>query len=284
MVLSDKLKRKATKALYLCASMVLPFSKYHGAGNDFILINGQQIDFPLHDDALISELCHRQFGIGADGLMVLIPSEKSDFTLHYFNADGKLGSLCGNGSRCAVAFAQKQGWLKGDFCRFEAADGLHQAWLFEDGRIKISMNNVDKVMQLGNEKWFAFTGSPHVIVWTQDIETVDVFEQGGQIRHDPVFGPKGTNASFAKWNSDGNYIELRTFERGVEAETLSCGTGAVAAAIIAFASQLTDQTNLAVQYPGGVLEVAFENHKGYFKNVFLTGPVRRVFAGVWGND
>ncbi len=264
--------------------MVLPFSKYHGAGNDFIIVNGNQIDFPIQDQELVAFLCHRHFGIGADGLMVVKPAKEADFSIQYFNSDGKLGSLCGNGSRCAVAYAQKQDWLKGNECSFEAADGLHQAWILEDGRIKISMKDVEKIIQMGADKWFAFTGSPHVVVWVDDIEAIDIETEGKAIRYDPVFGEAGTNASFAKWNNEGGFVELRTFERGVEAETLACGTGAVAAAIMAYASQCSDSTQLAVQYPGGVLEVSFENQRGYFRNVYLTGPVERVFAGVWSND
>ncbi|MEZ5010476.1 MAG: diaminopimelate epimerase [Bacteroidales bacterium] len=257
--------------------MKIYFNKYHGAGNDFIIIDNRNGLFPHRDQRLIEKMCDRHFGVGADGLMLLSEHKGYDFEMRYFNSDGKESTMCGNGGRCMVAFARKLG-LVDEKARFLASDGLHQA-MFRDGLISLSLSDTDPPVTVrGNH--FINTGSPHYIVPVPDVSSMDVAQKGGKLRHSPDFAPGGTNVNFVESNPDG--ITVRTFERGVEAETLSCGTGVTAAAISSRWGKGTGKQKVKVRTPGGNLEVSFVIGGKKITSVCLTGPAEFVFEGVWG--
>jgi diaminopimelate epimerase len=252
--------------------MNLKFSKYHGAGNDFILIDAvsQQVNL---SELEINTLCNRRFGIGADGLMLVLPSDSYDFKMKYYNADGREGTMCGNGGRCIVAFAQKLGLVK-NIAKFIAIDGEHKAECLQDGNVSLGMNNVLKI-ETFNDGWFVDTGSPHFVQQVNNISSVDINVLGKALRFDSRF-ELGTNVNFFEIKN--NQIHIRTFERGVEAETLACGTGAVALAVV-LAYTHTSQFPIEINAKGGVLKVEGLSASGGYLNIVLTGPVQHVFDG-----
>lgn len=254
--------------------MNFSFVKYQATGNDFILADNRtgNCTFSL---AQIQQLCNRHFGIGADGLMLIEPHTAVDFKLVYFNSDGSQ-SLCGNGSRAAVDFAHRLGLVPGNTTRFEAYDGLHEAHLLADGRVRLKMNDVNTVRDLGNRQ-FIHTGSPHVLEWVTNLLQFPVHEKGAAIRYDAAFAPGGTNVNFLEAQQDGSLF-VRTYERGVEAETLSCGTGVTAAALAAANRGFTSPVR--IQTKGGELQVEFKiGQGGTFSDIFLIGPAKMVFQG-----
>ncbi len=252
--------------------MNLVFSKYHGAGNDFILIDNRNNSFSLNK-LQIEKLCHRRFGIGADGLMLLESDSSTDFRMRYFNSDGKEGSMCGNGGRCIVAFAKEIGIHKTHY-HFVAIDGLHEAYL-ETSLINLKMTDVENIQKFDND-WFLNTGSPHAVELVEKIESINVAQEGKQLRYDSRFGTNGTNVNFIEL--DQNQIKIRTYERGVEAETYACGTGAVASAIIA--NQIKPQIKqFTLEALGGTLKVSFEKSDDKYSNIWLKGPAVKVFSG-----
>ncbi len=261
--------------------MTIPFFKYQGAGNDFIMIDqfsGSFID--RNDKAFIQRLCDRRFGVGADGLILLQPSSaatgsKYDFEMVYFNADGSESSLCGNGGRCIVAFARLKNYI-GEKCEFLAIDGPHEASIDKNGWVSLKMIDVP-VIEKGADYFLLNTGSPHYVVFVEDLQDINVFENGQEIRYSKRFKEEGVNVNFVERKKDGS-ISLGTYERGVEAETLACGTGATAAAIAAFARD-GGLTNLPVHAKGGDLRVHFESTPDGFKNIWLCGPAVRVYDG-----
>lgn len=273
----------------------MQFTKYHGAGNDFLLVLADRatgrLPFDPADDVFIQRACDRHFGVGADGLIALRPDPDPAvaFEMLYFNADGQLGSLCGNGSRCAVRAAVDAGWIGEDVKKitFRAADGPHTATLLPDGQIRLSMQDVaapqtlpDIVPGAGEHRaYFLDTGSPHVVVlraW--GLNDVDIIAEGRGWRYDPRFAPGGTNANFAE-RLDGPHLRIRTYERGVEAETLACGTGVTATALVA-AHHYGIASPVHLHAIGGELLVTFARRPdGSFTDVTLTGPVERVFEG-----
>jgi diaminopimelate epimerase len=273
---------------------MMHFTKYHGAGNDFVIVLADRttgaLPFDAADDSLIQRICDRHFGVGADGLIALRPAPGVAFEMLYFNADGRRGSLCGNGSRCAVRAALDAGWLAPDApnVTFLAADGLHTATFLSDGLICLSMNDApaptalpDDVPGVGLHRVYHLdTGSPHVVVlraW--GLNELDIIADGRQWRHDARFAATGgVNANFAE-RLDGSTLRLRTYERGVEAETLACGTGVTATALVA-AHHYGTASPIRLLALGGELLVAFERRPdGSFTNVTLTGPAERVFEG-----
>ncbi len=252
--------------------MTIPFSKYHGAGNDFILIDNRNKTYQFTEKQ-IKKLCHRRFGIGADGLMLLEKDTETDFRMKYYNSDGKEGSMCGNGGRCIVAFADEIG-IKKEHYHFIAIDGLHQAFL-RNIEVNLKMSDVFDIQKFKND-WFLDTGSPHAVEIVKDINTVNVSEEGKNLRHDTRFGKYGCNVNFIEINNTN--LKIRTYERGVEAETYACGTGAVASAIIA--NQLNkNQNKFTIEALGGQLEVSFENTNNNYTNIWLKGPAIQVFCG-----
>lgn len=257
--------------------MKLAFAKYHGAGNDFILIDNRTNDIAL-TTAQVEFLCNRHLGIGADGLMLLSGGENYDFRMIYYNSDGKEGSMCGNGGRCIVAFASKLGIIKNK-TSFIAIDGEHTAEIIEDNDdikiIKLKMTDVCNSNKIDNY-FLINTGSPHYIEFVKNTETIDIVKQGREIRYDKRFAPQGLNVNFAEIFDD--YLFVRTYERGVEDETLSCGTGVTASALAFAYDKNINTVNLHTK--GGNLTVTFEkNNDNCFKNIYLQGPASFVFEG-----
>jgi len=252
----------------------MTFYKYPGTGNDFILIDDRANEVELTTQQ-IADLCHRRFGIGADGLMLLRHADGYDFRMVYYNSDGRESSMCGNGGRCLVAFAHSLG-LVTTHASFIATDGPHTATIAPDGLISLHMKDVADV-QINKEYTFLDTGSPHYILWVEDAQAADVFNEGKRIRYSDAFKPGGTNVNFVQQTKTG--LHVRTYERGVEDETLSCGTGVTAAAIAATCTATgTFKTNITT--PGGQLAVAFtKNTPASAVDVVLTGPAVFVFKG-----
>jgi diaminopimelate epimerase len=253
--------------------MEISFYKYQGTGNDFVMIDDRAQNFDDTDLKLVSKLCDRKFGIGADGLILIRNNSDFDFEMIYFNADGSQ-SMCGNGARCAVAFSAFLGILDKQ-TRFLAIDGAHEA-ILKDGLVQLLMGDVAGIDQKGADS-FVNTGSPHHIRFVQDVEKYPVVEEGGKVRYDKMYAPAGTNVNFVEKVSE-NEIFVRTYERGVEDETLSCGTGVTAAAI-AFGKDQPAAT-IKIKTLGGQLSVKFKaSGKGSFNEVWLIGPAQQVFAG-----
>jgi diaminopimelate epimerase len=255
--------------------MELSFYKYQGTGNDFIILDNRSGDYDQLTEDQINKLCDRRFGIGADGLMLLGLKDGYDFYMKYFNADGKEGSMCGNGGRCLVKFAYDMG-IKKEVYHFLAVDGPHEATLNSNGYIRLKMQDVNNI-QFENEDVILNTGSPHFIRFTSTLENLDVYSEGRSIRYNEAFKDKGINVNFVE--KLGESIRLRTYERGVENETLSCGTGATAAAI-AFAQNM-GYNKVSVKVEGGLLEVEF-NRIGVneCRDIWLNGPAEFVFKGI----
>ena len=257
--------------------MQITFSKYQGTGNDFILIDNRNQDMVL-SEAQVARLCNRRFGIGADGLMLIAPSDDADFRMVYYNADGRESSMCGNGGRCIVAFAKKLGMVQ-DAASFMAVDGLHTALIHADGSIDLSMKDVRDI-HFESDHSILNTGSPHHVQWVEDADAIDVFKLGKSIRM--AAGKEGINVNFTQQRGDGIYV--RTYERGVEEETLSCGTGVTAAAIASVGTNL-GTFKIAIATPGGNLEVSFTKKTEYSaEQVVLSGPATMVYEGLINED
>ncbi len=258
--------------------MNIEFVKYEGAGNDFILIDNRAAVFEPRKE-LIAHLCHRRFGIGADGLMTLSVEGDGRCRMHYYNADGSEGEMCGNGARCFALFMEHLGL--GDRRKaFVATDGAHTAEVDVTGsataQVEVGMIDVEAITD-GDGWWFLNTGVPHYVEFT-DVDAVDVCGRGRAIRRDVVRFPEGTNVNFAERVSEGR-LRMRTYERGVEDETLACGTGATAVAITAHHISQGDIRQYRLSLPGGELFVKFDFEGGRYTNILLKGPARRVFGG-----
>lgn len=267
--------------------MLLHFSKYQGTGNDFILIDNRDGKISLSAEQ-VRLLCDRHFGIGADGLMLLEyafhdhagePAAKRndvDFRMIYYNSDGNESSMCGNGGRCITAFAQRLGLVKNE-ARFIAVDGLHEARISGD-IVSLKMNDVRHV-ETGDHYFYLNTGSPHYVTFASDVQHLDVNAEGRKIRYSERFAEEGTNVNFIEKQDDALYV--RTYERGVENETLSCGTGVTASALVAAMKGLsTGKNNCQVKTPGGSLNVKFDKVlENNFYNIWLEGPAVFVFEG-----
>jgi diaminopimelate epimerase len=254
----------------------IEFYKYQGAGNDFVLIDNRNSNFPSDNSKLISALCDRRFGVGADGLILIEDCQDSDFEMVYFNADGNLGSMCGNGGRCAVKFAERLKIFK-DSCKFNAADGIHLAKTNKDNNVSLKMSDVS-LIEKREDYVLIDTGSPHYIRFENNISKMDVKKNGGSIRYSKDF-PDGVNVNFLEI-LDSDYLKIRTYERGVEDETLACGTGATAAAIAYHSNGKTSKTKIKVEALGGMLTISFECPKeNNYSNIWLDGPAKMVFKG-----
>ncbi len=256
--------------------MEFHFYKYQGTGNDFIMIDNRSLFFPKSNSKLINKLCDRRFGIGADGLILLEPSETEDFTMVYFNADGNKGSMCGNGGRCVVAFAKQLQIFKNN-TTFDAIDGLHFASI-ENEIVSLKMIDVHEIKNSESHS-FLNTGSPHHISFYESISDLNVKEVGSKIRYGSPYFEEGTNVNFAQQISD-NSFKVRTYERGVENETLACGTGVTAVAIAANSINKTSNNTIQLEVLGGNLEVSFKKEGDSYTNVFLKGPAEFVFKGI----
>jgi diaminopimelate epimerase len=257
--------------------MQIEFYKYQGTGNDFVMIDNRTNFFPKEDIQLIERLCDRRFGIGADGLILLENDSDTDFRMVYYNSDGNESSMCGNGGRCLVAFANQLGVINNQAI-FMATDGLHHASVGgDDAIVSLQMIDVDEI-QKNDSYTFLNTGSPHHVQLVDDLRLYNVKENGAAIRYGELYGEKGSNINFVK-KIDDDTFSLRTYERGVEDETLACGTGATAVAIAMNAIGQTDKTSINLNVEGGKLNVSFDKMGDHFTNVFLTGPAKFVFKG-----
>ena len=255
--------------------MKLEFFKYHGAGNDFIIIDNRSNVFPKDDHDLIRHYCDRRFGIGADGLMLLDKSVDADFNMAYFNADGRPGSMCGNGGRCIVAFAKTLG-LFNKSTLFNALGEKYQATI-KGEQVSLKMIDVAHI-ETHQDHVFLDTGSPHHVVFTNNLRELNVVEQGRKIRYGAPYFDIGTNVNFVE-KLNGNTFGVRTYERGVENETLSCGTGVTAVALAGFHLNKTSEKEVNIETPGGKLKIEFELENKVYKNIILTGPATFVFKG-----
>lgn len=257
--------------------MKIKFSKYQGTGNDFVILDNRGNEYADLSNAQVKLLCDRKFGIGADGLMLLNTHPAFDFEMIYYNADGNEGSMCGNGGRCLVKFAYHSGIVKQSY-RFIATDGPHDAEIDSNGQVKLKMKDVDEISE-GDDYSLLNTGSPHYVTFVQDVKSVDVFDEGRKIRYSKTFAKEGVNVNFVE-TIDDDTIYVRTYERGVEAETLSCGTGVTASALVA-AHNENGFNGVNVQTPGGSLSVEFSASKdgNEFSNIWLIGPAELVFKG-----
>ena len=260
----------------------LHFYKYQGAGNDFIMVDQREHRYLQRSDpAIIARLCHRRFGIGADGLILLQNHPEFDFEMVYFNADGGEGSMCGNGGRCIVAFARQLGII-GEQCRFLAVDGPHEARIRPNGWVDLKMSDVKEV-EKGAGFYFLNTGSPHYVEFVDALEQTDVLQRGREVRYSERFKTEGTNVNFVAPAEEG--IAVATYERGVEDETLSCGTGVTASAIAHYIRQPGQGPQvIPIQTKGGRLEVRFTPMADGFTDVWLCGPAELVFEGAATHD
>ncbi|MFV9551342.1 diaminopimelate epimerase [Algibacter sp. PT7-4] len=251
------------------------FYKYQGTGNDFVMIDNRQQTFNKKDTKHVAFLCDRRFGIGADGLILLENHPEYDFKMVYYNADGNESSMCGNGGRCLVAFAKQLGVIT-NTATFEAIDGLHHATI-QDGVVKLQMLDV-KTVETHKNHVFLNTGSPHHVQFENDIETFNIKSKGASIRYGEPYNEAGSNVNFVKKVND-TLFRVRTYERGVENETLSCGTGVTAVAIAMHHLGETHKNQVTLNVEGGKLEVCFDVDNGTYKNVWLIGPATLVFKG-----
>lgn len=272
------------------------FFKYQGAGNDFIVIDNRDMKFDATNVPLIKNLCDRRFGIGADGLMLLQNHADYDFEMRYFNADGREGSMCGNGGRCIVAFAKDLGIFEGEKTDFLAVDGPHTAILTEISAIqavaetqinrplytvKLQMIDLNTILSDGRA-WVLDTGSPHYVEEISGLQDFPLIEEAKKIRYGSSYGAKGINVNYVESTGPDAYA-IRTYERGVEDETYACGTGATAAAL-AMAHQLGKEGTHKIQMQaiGGLLTIHFNKSKNQFTEVYLEGPATFVFEGKIG--
>ncbi len=257
--------------------MKVPFYKYQGTGNDFVLIDNREKKYNDLSKKQISFLCHRRYGIGADGLMLLNLHPSYDFEMKYYNADGGESSMCGNGGRCLTKFAYDQGIIKTTYT-FLAIDGVHEASVEKDGFIALKMNDVVSIKKHGNTA-ILDTGSPHFVQLTTDVMKLDVYKKGREIRYNKEFEKEGINVNFVEQLNDRDKIIVRTYERGVEDETFSCGTGVTAAALVCYHND-NGFNHVEVKTKGGALSVEFDKIGESFKNIWLIGPAEQVFDGV----
>ena len=254
--------------------MLLHFYKYQGTGNDFVIIDNRDGSIQLSNKQ-VALLCDRHFGIGADGLMLLNKHDSYDFEMIYYNADGAPGTMCGNGGRCLTKFAFDKGIQPSSYS-FIASDGEHEAVIDANGWVHLKMIDVQEISKL-NEATVLNTGSPHYILPVSDLSNYDVFTEGKNIRYNNTYNEKGINVNFVEWNE--NELFVRTYERGVENETFSCGTGVTAAAI-AMSADSTGLQETKIRTLGGSLLIKFNKIDAqHFTDVWLCGPASFVYDG-----
>ncbi|HQU55809.1 MAG: diaminopimelate epimerase [Chitinophagaceae bacterium] len=257
--------------------MDIQFAKYQGTGNDFVLADNRQGQYDGLTTEQIKKICDRRFGIGADGMILLNNREGYDFEQKYFNANGKIGSMCGNGGRCLIKFAYDCGIHASQY-HFLAYDGVHEGIITPEGIIKLKMQDVNKITNYHND-YILDTGSPHYIKLVSNVMDIDVVKRGKEIRHLEEFDEEGINVNFVEQLEDDEKIIVRTFERGVEGETFSCGTGVTASALICFHND-NGFNEVNVKTLGGYLFVEFDRIADErFENIWLCGPAEKVFEG-----
>ena len=252
--------------------MEVPFYKYHGSGNDFIIIDNYNNNYNL-ESVNIKSLCDRNLGIGSDGLIIIVKSNFNDFEMIYYNSDGNLGSFCGNGARCVISYAYNKFFFNKK-CKFTSCDGDHIG-IVNDDSISLKMKDVYQInkTKLG---WEINTGSPHLVIFKDEIDNLNISKLSNSI-FDLEYPKKNININFVK--IENNRVKIRTFERGVFSETLSCGTGSVAAALISFYLGYIKNKRIEIFSIGGNLNVQFENNNSNFSNIYLEGKTKFVFKG-----
>jgi len=256
--------------------MNIHFHKYQGTGNDFIILDNRDGRYNAITKEQVRKICERRFGIGADGLMMLNTKAGYDFEMKYYNADGGESSMCGNGGRCLVKFASNMGINKSMY-HFMASDGPHEAEIDSDGTVSLKMKDVKKIAEYGSD-FLLDTGSPHYVKMVSDVMAYDVYKKGHDIRYSDEFAEKGINVNFVQQKSDYEII-VRTYERGVEDETFSCGTGVTAAALVCYHNE-TGYNDVSVFTKGGKLTVEYDRINGdNYTNIFLCGPAEKVYEG-----
>tara|TARA_B110000003_G_scaffold16347_1_gene16200 strand:- start:1014 stop:1796 length:783 start_codon:yes stop_codon:yes gene_type:complete len=253
----------------------LTFFKYQGTGNDFIVIDNRLSSFDTNNSSLITHLCNRRVGVGADGLILLESDPKYDFKMVYFNADGQQSSMCGNGGRCIVAFANFLGIVQRD-AHFSAIDGPHLA-VYDNGYVELKMQDVLNVSSK-DDYFIIDTGSPHYVSLKSNLDSLDMASEGALVRYSKPFKSSGINVNFAK-KINMNTFAVRTYERGVEAETLSCGTGSTAVALAMYHSGQSSSEVINIKTQGGDLIIKFKSSSLAYSNVWLCGPAAQVFEG-----
>lgn len=254
----------------------LKFYKYQGTGNDFILADNRSGNYSFMSTDQIRRLCDRRFGIGADGLMLLNQKAGYDFEMKYYNADGREGSMCGNGGRCITKFAYHLGIHRNEY-KFVAADGDHEAEIDTDGTVSLKMKDVDKIQKVHGD-FIVNTGSPHYIKLAGEVMDIDVYKKGRDIRYSKDYEQEGINVNFVEQIADDKII-VRTYERGVEDETYSCGTGVTAAALVCYHNE-NGFNDVEVKTLGGSLTVEFDRlDDEHYVNIWLCGPAEKVFEG-----
>lgn len=257
--------------------MIIPFHKYQGTGNDFIMVDQRNHQYLNYDDQqIIEHLCHRRFGIGADGLILLENATGADFRMVYFNADGREGSMCGNGGRCIIAFAHALNIFRKETI-FLAVDGKHQGKINDDGTVSLHMQDVKSIERLDENIFELNTGSPHYVLFCNEIPN-DIVTEGAKIRYNNKYKKDGINVNFVKFSDDG--LVVATYERGVEDETYSCGTGVTAAAL-SYGEMLNKhgKSAISIKTKGGNLKITFERDHPLLSNIWLSGPAEMVFEG-----
>jgi len=258
--------------------MKTEFYKYHGTGNDFIIIDNRTLRWkPLHNQ--VAFLCDRHFGIGADGLMLLSETEGADFGMTYFNSDGNESTMCGNGGRCMAAFAEFLGIIKKK-AYFMAIDGKQEAIIRDTNRSmkQVRLKMKDAIVEEPTCGYFFIdTGSPHTIIFSKNVDRIDIIKKARKIRYDTCFAEEGTNVNFVEVRTD--HLFVRSYERGVEDETLSCGTGITASALAAASRNPDNPGFYNIKTRGGDLRVSFLQKDNLFTDIWLEGPAEMVFKG-----
>ncbi|ADY53302.1 diaminopimelate epimerase [Pseudopedobacter saltans DSM 12145] len=257
--------------------MKLKFYKYQGAGNDFIIVDNRENEVDHRNPALIEGICNRRFGVGGDGMMFLQQKDGYDFEMVYYNSDGQPSSMCGNGGRCIVAFAKYLKVIDSE-TDFLAVDGPHYAKVSDSGDwVSLQMINVDVIKKDG-EDYVLNTGSPHYVRLVDDLQNVDMYEEGRKVRYNDTYKAQGINVNFVE--DEGDHLFVRTYERGVEDETYACGTGVTAVALaMAKYQNRTGEISTPVKVLGGNLNIRFKYDGEKYEDIFLEGPAKKVFEG-----
>jgi len=267
--------------------MKIQFYKYQGTGNDFVMIDNRDRCIDNYDSEFISNLCDRKYGIGSDGLILIEDNNDLDFTMKYFNSDGSELGMCGNGARCVTQFAKKLGIINNSAI-FQASDGAHHAEIINNNYVRVKMNDIDMsnydLIDKNFDNIYLQNGSPHLIINSNDIDKIDVFNEGRKIRYGDKYKDEGVNINFVDFTSNSSLCKVRTYERGVEGETLSCGTGAVAVAVVLNYSKITNKEEIIISMKGGNLKVSFNRLGDNFSNIWLYGDVAEIYKGEINGD
>ncbi len=255
--------------------MKINFDKYHGCGNDFIIINNLSNTFPKDSENQIKKICNRRFGIGADGLILINYNDKFPFEMIYYNSDGKISTMCGNGGRCVMHYCYNNDIIDNK-SEFLACDGIHYG-IINDDYVKVSISDVNGYEKY-NDYLFLNTGSPHLVKFVDDVSSLDLINISRNIQKSNRFD-NGVNVNLVSRKND-NLYQIRTYERGVEDETLSCGTGAVASALALNILSLINSKTVNLDTKGGLLTVDFNKSNSKYTDIYLSGKVKKVFTGL----